>query len=211
MLNSDGIVENGIIAGNYYNKYNSRNPLVKKILKGFEQALMELTDTVNPKTIHEIGCGEGYWTLRWLEQGRQARGSDFSSQVIELARQNALNKALSPDFFAVKDIYQLQADQDSADLIICCEVLEHLINPEQGLEVLQKIVNKYLVVSVPREPIWCFLNLLRGKYLNDWGNTPGHLQHWSKQSFVKFISNYFQVLELKNPLPWTMLLCKAYE
>ena len=54
----------------------------------------------------------------------------------------------------------------------------------------------------------CALNLARGKYIKDLGNTPGHLQHWSKKSFITLVEKYFTVIEVKSPLPWTMLLCR---
>ena len=36
---------------------------------------------------------------------------------------------------------------------------------------------------MPREPLWRGLNMARGAYLKDLGNTPGHVNHWSKRSF----------------------------
>lgn len=90
-------------------------------------------------------------------------------------------------------------DVDAADLIVCCEVLEHLERPEEGLRALQRVVGRYLIVSVSREPIWCVLNLARGKYIADFGNTPGHIQHWSKRGFVALVSKYFEVVEVKIP------------
>jgi hypothetical protein len=68
-----------------------------------------------------------------------------------------------------------------------------------------------VVVSVPREPIWCGLNMVRGKYFSKLGNTPGHIQHWSSSDFVNLVSKYFDVVEVKKPLPWTMLLCRVKE
>src|SRR3546814_15238014 len=84
-----------------------------------------LVNLASPTTIHEVGCGEGYWTLKWTQEGMAARGSDFSSQVIELAKQNAESRKLSPELFQVGSIYNLHPARDSADLIVCCEVLEH--------------------------------------------------------------------------------------
>lgn len=52
------------------------------------------------------------------------------------------------------------------------------------------------------------LNMARGKYIGDFGNTPGHIQHWGKKHFVKFVSGQFEVVETRSPLPWTMLLCR---
>jgi 2-polyprenyl-3-methyl-5-hydroxy-6-metoxy-1,4-benzoquinol methylase len=180
-------------------------------MRGFESSLSDLVAKANPKTIHEIGCGEGYWVLRWAEQGIPARGCDFSIHVIELAKENAVERNLSPYLFSSRSIYDLRAGQDNADLVVCCEVLEHLEFPEAALKALQRITGRYLILSVPREPIWCALNLARGKYLTSRGNTPGHIQHWSKSGFIQQVSQYFNVVEVRSPIPWTMLLCKPHE
>ncbi len=206
---SGGIREDGIVVGNAYDKYGSRNPIVRWMMKGFNDSLSEFVRKAAPKTIHEIGCGEGYWVMQWNQQNIDARGSDFSSQVIELARENAVANGLSQDIYKQLSIYDVSSDQDSAELIVCCEVLEHLESPEDGLKALQRIAKKYVVVSVPREPIWRVLNMARGKYISRLGNTPGHIQHWSRTNFIKLVSQYFDIIEVKTPMPWTMLLARA--
>ena len=203
---SGGIKEDGIVVGNAYDKYGSRNPIVRWLMSGFNDSLSELVAKAAPKAIHEIGCGEGYWVMQWCQQGIAARGSDFSSQVIQLARDNATENGLSPDVYKQCNIYDIEAEHDSADLIVCCEVLEHLDDPAAGLQALQRVAEKYVILSVPREPIWCALNMLRGKYIFKLGNTPGHIQHWSRSDFIKLVSQYFDIVEVKIPLPWTMLL-----
>lgn len=208
---SGGIKEDGIVVGNAYDKYGSQNPIVRWLMKGFNDSLSELVAKAAPKTIHEIGCGEGYWVMQWNHQSIDARGSDFSSQVIELARENAVNNGIDPDIYKQCSIYDVEADHDSADLIVCCEVLEHLEHPEDGLQALQRAAEKHVIISVPREPIWCVLNMARGKYLSKLGNTPGHIQHWSRSGFIKLISKYFDIVEVKTPLPWTMVLCNVNE
>jgi SAM-dependent methyltransferase len=204
---SGGISEEGVVVGNTFDKYHSGNPIVRMIMQGFESALMQLLNEANPSSIHEIGCGEGYWVLRWLEQGLVARGSDFSNTVIDLARKNALERELPGELFKQQSIYDLQPGQDSADLVVCCEVMEHLEQPEEALRVLQKITNQYAIFSVPREPIWSITNMARGKYWSDFGNTPGHIQRWSQREFIQLVSGYFDVIQIRAPFPWTMLLC----
>jgi hypothetical protein len=66
-----------------------------------------------------------------------------------------------------------------------------------------------LLVSVPREPLWRGLNMARGAYLRDLGNTPGHLNHWSRRGFVALLSRHGEVREVRSPFPWTMLLVRA--
>lgn len=205
---SGGTKEDGIVIGNAYNKYGSSNSIVKWMMNGFEAALTDFVAKASPLSIHEIGCGEGYWTLHWLKQGLPARGSDFSTQVIRLAHENAAEQNQPSSLFKASSIYELTTEQDSADLIVCCEVLEHLEDPEVGLQALQRVVGKHLIISVPQEPLWRLLNMARGKYIPHWGNTPGHLQHWSKRGFIRLVSKYFDIIETKSPLPWTMLLCR---
>ncbi len=202
-----GNKENGIEVGNHYDKYNSKNPIVKLIMQGFDANLQALVEQTKAQDIHEIGCGEGYWTLKWATQGINSRGSDFSEIAIKLANENADLSNLNVSF-TKKSIYDMSVAQDAATLIVCCEVLEHLEYSEKALEILNMLADPYLILSVPREPIWSTLNLIRGKYWKDFGNTPGHIQKWSKNSFVKLVSNYLEIIEVRCPLPWTMLLCK---
>jgi 2-polyprenyl-3-methyl-5-hydroxy-6-metoxy-1,4-benzoquinol methylase len=206
---SEGMLEDGIVVGNAYDKYGSKNPIVRWLMEGFADSLSELVAKAAPSTIHELGCGEGYWVLDWNQQGIEARGSDFSEKVIALARDNAASRGVSPTLFSTRSIYDIEVGHDSADLVVCCEVLEHLEDPEAGLVALQRVATDYVILSVPREPIWCMLNLVRGKYLTSFGNTPGHIQHWSSSKFVALVNRYFDVVQVRKPLPWTMLLCRV--
>lgn len=204
---SQGVTEKGVVVGNTFDKYNSKNPIVQKLMQGFESSLCDMVKLANPSSIHEVGCGEGYWVLQWLDQGINARGSDFSSIVIEMAKENAGLRNLSEQVFAARSIYDLQDEQDSADLIVCCEVMEHLEQPEEALRILQNISRRHVLLSVPREPVWSLLNMARGKYWGDLGNTPGHIQRWSKRDFTDLVSQYFKIEQVRSPMPWTMLLC----
>ena len=96
-------------------------------------------------------------------------------------------------------------------MVVCSEVLEHLENPRKALENLINATRNYLILSVPREPIWRILNILRGKYWSDFGNTPGHIQHWGSYNFIRFLKNdEMKIVKVKRPFPWTMVLLKKY-
>jgi len=206
---AQGIRENNIVVGNTFDKYGSNNPLVRWIMKGFHDSLDSLVSVAAPGSIHEIGCGEGYWVLEWNRKGIVARGTDFSKKVIGIARENAQNRGMQPSLFSVRSIYEITPEHDAADLLVCCEVLEHLERPQTGLEALKRAASRYLVLSVPREPVWRIFNMIRGKYVRSFGNTPGHVQHWTSNSFIELVSGYFDVIAVKKPLPWTMLLCRV--
>ena len=202
------IIEDGIIAGNLYDKYGARNPIAKWLVRGFLAAFEELTSMAGVSDVHEVGCGEGYLTAYLAKKFTNVRASDISCQVIEKARDFAMKNALSVRF-KVSSIYNLTPKEDKAELVVCCEVLEHLEDPPRALKILSDLANPYLLVSVPREPIWRILNITRGSYLMRLGNTPGHLQHWSKESFLRMVDASAHVEKVLTPLPWTMALCRV--
>ena len=71
------------------------------------------------------------------------------------------------------------------------------------------MLGPWLILSVPREPLWRALNLARLSYVGALGNTPGHLNHWSKREFLRFVGDGLEVVEARSPLPWTMALCRV--
>jgi 2-polyprenyl-3-methyl-5-hydroxy-6-metoxy-1,4-benzoquinol methylase len=194
--------------GNVYDKYATRNPIERRLVDGFLQQVGELADRTGAGEAHEVGCGEGEISMLLARRGLRVRGSDVSAEVITEARRRSTAAGVEVDFRAAP-ISALSPDRDAAQLIVCCEVLEHLADPEAGLGTLAQLARPWLLVSVPREPIWRALNLARGKYVRDLGNTPGHLGHWSRRSFVELLDTRVDVVDVRSPLPWTMALCRA--
>lgn len=205
---SGGARDGDLIVGNAYDKYGSTNPIVRRVMAGFESAMAALVGQADPSSIHEVGCGEGFWVVRWTKEGLCARGSDVSGKVIELARENAARENLPSTLFEIRSIYELVPERDAADLVVCSEVLEHLESPRMALEALRAVALRHALLSVPREPLWRALNLARGSYVSALGNTPGHVNHWSVRSFVALVSSHFHVIEVRTPPPWTMVLCR---
>jgi len=75
---------------------------------------------------------------------------------------------------------------------------------------MARVARGFLLVSVPHEPLWRALNLARGAYVRQLGNTPGHLNHWTRGSFVSLLRNYGEVVQIRSPFPWTMLLVRVH-
>ena len=196
------------VAGNVYPKYTTRNPFARLLVTNFTTTLRQLVWTSGAREVHEVGCGEGHLSLMLAAEGLSARASDLSPEVVSEARRRAAARGLDLAFQAA-DLYELDPARDGAELVLCCEVLEHLPDPARALRLLARLARPYLIVSVPREPLWRVLNLLRGQYWRDLGNTPGHLQHWSTPAFLALLEDHLRVIELCTPLPWTMALCRA--
>lgn len=187
--------------GNTYDKYASKNPIEQKLMDGFFAALDASLPATSPSRILEVGVGEGEVTARLAERWPDATFCGVDLPDPELAG-HWEGKGFSPLF---GDIGKLPFEDDTFDLVLCIEVLEHVPFPELALAELSRVARRDLVCSVPREPIWCGLNLARGKYIKDKGNTPGHINHWTKNGFAELVGRRFDVRAVRSPLPWTMV------
>ena len=193
------------VAGNHTDKYGTRNPISKALMKGFLDSAKDLFGKASPKQVIELGCGEGELAARLLEgQDAEYLGTDLSADIVEEA------KSRYPHLqFQARGADDIELPDGAFDLVVACEVLEHVEDPPAVLREIKRLSSKWALVSVPREPIWRALNMVRGAYWSDLGNTPGHIQHWSRRQFISFISTELEVVEVRTPLPWTMLLCRT--
>jgi 2-polyprenyl-3-methyl-5-hydroxy-6-metoxy-1,4-benzoquinol methylase len=197
----------GVVTGNTYDKYGSTNPLVRRMMAGFERSLEELFTLATPLSLLDVGCGEGVlvheWALRLSE--RRVVGIDLEEDSIQAgwAERQAPNLE-----YRVMRAENLPFADGEFDVATAIEVLEHVPDPEHTLAEMARCAERHLLVSVPREPLWRLLNMARGAYWSALGNTPGHLNHWSRRSFVALLSYYGTVVEVRSPFPWTMLLVR---
>lgn len=200
-------IENGIIVGTSGNKFSTRNPLARYLLQMFDNTIVEMVRFVPAREILEIGCGEGHITQLLLKNtDAKILATDISKSMIDLTRKTLNDERIS---YQVGQLETFKYE-NRLDLVVCCEVLEHLPDPVSGLRSLRSFEANWYLLSVPREPIWRAMNMARGAYLSDYGNSPGHLQQWSKHSFVRLVSQFLEVVQIKSPLPWTVLLCRLH-
>jgi ubiquinone/menaquinone biosynthesis C-methylase UbiE len=189
-----------VVAGNVYDKYGTKNPIARWLMARFLADLRRLYDARPDETVVEIGCGEGELLARlrsWCP-ARRVVGLDLSGAILRQARAHGLAVAAqSAERLALRD--------GAADVVVASEVLEHLANPLAALQEIARVARRRVILSVPREPVWRALNCARLRYLGDLGNTPGHVQHFSRDQFVALVSRCFRVVEVRTPLPWTLV------
>jgi 2-polyprenyl-3-methyl-5-hydroxy-6-metoxy-1,4-benzoquinol methylase len=197
----------GTVTGNTYDKYGSSNPLVKRMMAGFEASLEELYALASPASVLDVGCGEGVLVHRWAEQhaGSRLVGIDLEETSIQAgwAERRAPNLE-----YRVMRAENLPFEENEFELASAIELLEHVPDPEHTLAEMARCASGHLLVSVPREPLWRLMNMARGAYWTALGNTPGHLNHWSKRAFVGLLARHGEVVEVRSPFPWTMLLVR---
>jgi SAM-dependent methyltransferase len=192
-------------AGNVYDKHSTRNPFVRLLMRGFWAALDDLLSRARPRSLLAVGCGEGHELRHVL--GRMPDlpvvGVDLSGAILGVARSGSPGAR-----FAAADARLLPFADDILDTVLALEVLEHVPGPERALAEALRVARRWAVFSVPVEPLWRCLNLARGAYWRDLGNTPGHANHWSRRGFLDLLSTYARIEAVRCPLPWVMALCR---
>jgi SAM-dependent methyltransferase len=193
--------------GNTFDKYGSTNPVVKRLMAGFHSTLDELWDKAQPRSVLDVGCGEGVLTCQWADKlnGGRIVGIDLEDPKIQAEWEKRRRHNLE---YRVEEATSLSFADNEFDMAAAMEVLEHVPDPERTIAEMARVAQRWLLVSVPREPLWRALNMARGAYWKSLGNTPGHVNHWSKRSFVELLSRHGTVEEARSPFPWTMLLVR---
>jgi SAM-dependent methyltransferase len=196
---------NAVPTGNTYDKYASSNPVERRLMRGFLDALAAALPERPPAAVLEVGMGEGEVTTLVRDRFPEARVVGVDLPDPDLAAEWRARRLTG--VFA--DIARLPFPSQQFDLVLGIEVLEHVPDPAAALGELDRLCRGDLVVSVPREPVWRVANMARGKYLAALGNTPGHIQHWGSRSFAGLIGRRFDVVTVRRPFPWTMVHARS--
>ena len=193
-----------MVIGNHTQKYTARNPAIRWLTGRWVANLDQLFAHVDaPGPVGralEVGCGEGV-----IADKLTAASARSSPSTCPTPGSGPTGAAIDGPRFLHASAHELPFADDQFDVVVAAEVLEHLPDPDKGLQEMARVGRRHLVLSVPREPIFRSCNLAAGRYVRDLGNTPGHLNHWTRRGFVRFVSQVAEVREVTSPFPWTTI------
>lgn len=185
-------------------KHTSKNSIQKFLIKNYYSSLISLVKPLRPESVLDAGCGEGFTMDKISKSGlvKKIEGIEYSKDSI------ILGKKLFPNLkFTQGTVYELPYKNNSFDLVICTEVLEHLEDPTKALKEMLRVSKKYLIISVPNEPFFMMSNFLRGKNLSRFGNDEGHINHWNPLSLKNYLKkNGLKIEKIMFPFPWIAIM-----
>ena len=163
-------------------KYKSKNKLKQLALEFFFKALLSFE--IQFEKALDAGCGEGFAAANLSSKFPDAKliGVDISAQAVKNSKKYAPQMPV-----LVGDVTRLPFKDNQFDLVLCLEVLEHLHRPEQAVATFIRLTRRYVLLSVPNEPIFRTLRMLEGSDLLRWGDHPEHIHHWNYFSFARFL------------------------
>ena len=169
-------------------KYTYKNRFYQKHLEAFLAEVYALLNTTEASLVLDAGCGEGFVTDYLARQDPDLRltGVDLSEDAIAYAKEHFGDRAT----FRTGSIYKLPFSDNSFDVIVCSEVLEHLDEPVRAIEEMKRVARSHVLITVPREPYFNWLNVI-GQRLGI-SPDPGHVNFWTKSTFQDFINVHFE-------------------
>ena len=150
------------------------------------------------KTVYDVGCGSGFKLVKYLG-GYDTTGFDVEPTVTFLRRKYPDRKWAECNFH--------DRSLAPADLVVCGDVIEHVADPDELLDFLERIASARIVISTPDRALLYPKSspLYYGPPQN-----PHHLREWNFSEFNRYIARRFSVVHhlVTNRVQATqMILC----
>lgn len=186
-------------------KYRSKNPVQRFLLSRFIDRAVVLAGRAPVGPVLDAGCGEGFLS----EALRRGRPGTWTLCAMDLSRGalGYLRESRTAAAPMLGDVGALPFADGAFSLVVATEVLEHLPHPDAALAELCRVSGGLVLVSVPHEPFFAGLNLLRGKNIRRLGSDEDHRQHWTRAGFLRFVRQRLRILDAPpGVFPWTLVL-----
>jgi len=147
------------------------------------------------KRVLDYGCGVGTLSIYLSKFAYSVVGTDVSKRAIKIAnRAKEELKINNVDFFVSDSPDKIQGKYD---LIICSEVIEHLVDDKKAIHELSKLCKKggYLVLSTPTDKNV----LVNSRYYRNFDKKVGHIRRYSTEDLTLLINgNGFVIEQLRS-------------
>lgn len=191
----------------FYDNYHEKNRAYYKVISANNFTYFYILNFLqnhdvkiceNSKLL-DIGCGVGTLSLFFAHKGAEVHGLDISKRAISIAN-------VAADSIGIKNVSfsssKLKKGNNSYDVVICSEVLEHIENEEEFLALIFSHLKcgGTLFISVPSSE-----NVLyKLGFYKKFDEEVGHLRRYNKTKLLSLLRRHgFETLatqEVEGPL-----------
>lgn len=144
-------------------------------------------ELVKGKTVLDLACGEGYGSFMLAKYATAVLGIDLSNEVIVHAQKKYANKTENL-CFQQGSASKLTLQDDSFDVVVSYETIEHLYEQSEMLEEIRRVLRPdgVLIISSPNKPIYS----KNGEYQNHF-----HVKELDFKEFDRLLKKQFKAVE----------------
>ena len=148
----------------------------------------------NLNYVIDVGCGSGYKLTTIL--------GEFNTLGIETEPCYTYLKETYPGFKwhlsgEPEKSFHVYDEIKDPDVVICSDVIEHIVNPNDLVDYLLSLKSKYYIISTPCREILCNHPKFSNNYKNSWNGPPNnncHVREWTMEEFKQYISCKFSIV-----------------
>lgn len=131
----------------------------------------------------DLGCGSAYKLVTYFDE--------YKTIGLEIKENLDFLRNKYPEKEWLESNFSLNHNLDT-DVLICSDVIEHIVNPNDLIEYIKKISFKYLILSTPERDL---VYEKDSRFLDGPPRNPAHQREWNYDEFNKYISEHFEVIE----------------
>jgi SAM-dependent methyltransferase len=113
--------------------------------------LGKIRGTLNTGYVLDVGCAEGYYCgIAEQVLGDKVRyvGIDISETYLKKAKRACVGHRI-PSHFVLSALEFLPFRDRSFSLVVCSEILEHLPEPERGIDEVIRVSDSWVIITIP--------------------------------------------------------------
>ena len=152
----------------------------------------ELVENLNLEKgdkVLDVACGSGVVSHKCVEKGAFVYGIDININAIEYAN----GKNIDNSTFLVADAQNLPFKSGYFDAVICCEVIEHLHNPEFMIDEVSRVLKengKICVFTPNSRSLWSIIEYVWDKFGKGRNYGETHLKIFNMSEMKKTLYDY---------------------
>lgn len=148
-----------VISKAWWEKKNICQPL--HIINNIRFSYIRSKTNIKNKNILDIGCGGGILTEKLARHGGNITAIDKSKELIKIAK-SRLNSSYDITYINIDTTEFLKKNTEKFDIILCMELLEHIKNKNQVIDLIKHIMNKncFLIISSLNKNLITYIKII---------------------------------------------------